>query len=65
VIYRRLRKALRLNLDTVAKRSGYSAAYISAVERGRRPMLTHVADALRVVYDRELQRALAADGGAS
>lgn len=53
--YRRIRKALGLSLGTIAHLSGYSAAYLSAMENGTRPLLPHVEDVLRVVYDRELR----------
>ena len=52
--YRRIRKALGLSLGTLAKLSGYSAAYLSAMEQGRRPILPHVEDVLRIVYDRDI-----------
>lgn len=51
--YRRIRKALGLSLGTIAHLSGYSAAYISAMENETRPLLPHVEDVLRIVYDRE------------
>jgi predicted transcriptional regulator len=55
--YRRIRRALGLPLSAIAYVSGYSQAYLSCIETGERPLLPHVEDVLRVVYDKELRRA--------
>jgi hypothetical protein len=49
-----------LPIAAVAHLSGYSAAYISAIENRTRPIPPHVEDVLRIVYDRELRRVYAA-----
>lgn len=60
--YRRIRRALGLPLAAIAHLSGYSQAYLSAIEIGKMPLLPHVEDVLRIVYDKELRRAYEAAG---
>lgn len=54
--YRTLRLALGIRLETVAKITGFSSGYLSAIERDERPLLPHVEEALRVAFDREQRR---------
>ena len=57
--WRSLRLALGVRLETVAKITGFSAAYLGAIERDERPLLPHVEDALRVAIEREQRRVYA------
>ncbi len=53
--YRRLRLALGVRVEEVARISGFSISYLSAMEAETRPLLPHVEEALRLTFDR-LQR---------
>lgn len=57
--WKTLRLALGVRLETVAQITGFSTAYLSAIERGDRPLLPHVEDTLRVAFDREQKRVYA------
>lgn len=48
----------------VARVSGFSLSYLSAIERGDRPLLPHVEDALRVAIEREQRRVYSAAASA-
>ena len=54
--WRALRIALGLRLEEIAEVSGFSLAYLSAIERGKRPLLSHVEDVVRIVLEREQRR---------
>lgn len=57
--YRSLRLALGVRVETLARITGFSAAYLGAIEVSDRPLLPHVEDALRVALDREQRRVYA------
>lgn len=54
--WKTLRLALGIRLEAVARISGFSTPYLSAIERDERPLLPHVEEALRVAFDREQRR---------
>lgn len=49
-ILKHLRKKAKLTLFEAAKRIGVSRAYLSALETGRRPVLTHTRNQLMGIY---------------
>lgn len=54
--WRQIRLALWIPAYRIAEVSGFSVAYVYAIEREERPLLPHVEDVLRVVYEREMAR---------
>lgn len=62
--YRALRCGLGIRAADVARVSGFSLSYLSAIERGDRPLLPHVEDALGVAIEREQRRVYSAAASA-
>lgn len=58
--FRALRLALGISVEEVAKVSGLSLAYVSALEAEARPLLPHLEEILRLTFDK-LQARVYAD----
>lgn len=50
--FRALRLALGISVEEVAKVSGLSLAYVSALEAEARPLLPHLEEILRLTFDK-------------